>query len=196
MLAFAHPTAGTLASMRGVTVSLFALAAIACEDKAPSTVAERPSESITIPTAEREVEPEAPTVAVAPPIPEQLLEKLAIEREGSFALPEGTDGLTLPAAVALGEDLAFVGYAWAHSESDPVGQSRRWIGVASEPGPARELELDMGSIHAAISDGQGGALLVGTDGPIARRTSTCCSPSGTGSTASRTAPAGRKEAPA
>lgn len=153
--------------MRAATLSLFALAAIACEEKLAPPVVDQPSESITIPhqPTERELAPQAPTVAVTPTIPGQLLEKLAIEREGSFALPDSADELTLSAAVALGEGLAFVGRTWTRSELDPVGQSRRWIVVGPDKGPTRELELDAGSIHAAISDGQGGALLVGTDGP-------------------------------
>lgn len=90
-------------------------------------------------------------------IPGLLLEKLEIDREGTFALPEGADVITPRAAVALGDDLALVGDAQA-------GHSRRWVGLAPIKGPTRGTMLDAGTIRAAISDGKGGALLIGADG--------------------------------
>ncbi len=150
--------------MRSATVMLLALALVACEDKSNvAPVAEQPTEAI--PFSPLEPAPEVPTSDAPPEIPGQLLEKLAIEREGSFALAEGSE-LTLPAVVALGNDgLAFAGQAWTRGDLDSAGESRRWIGVVSGKGKARELEFGAGLIHAAISDGRGGALLVGTDGP-------------------------------
>jgi hypothetical protein len=167
-LVFKHPSWVAWRSRRATSVTLLAFAVVACdgEDKMAALGTERPTEAIRISPSEREVMSEAPTSDATPSIPGQLLEKLAIEREGRFALAAVTDELTLPAAVALGDDgLVFAGHTWTRGELDLVGQSRRWIGVVFGADPTLELGLDAGSIHAAISDGQGGALLVGTDGP-------------------------------
>ena len=107
--------------MRSATVMLLAFAAVACEgdDKVAPPDVTRPTEAITISSAEREVVSETPTSHAPPPIPGQLLEKLTIEREGSFALAESTE-LTLSAAVVLGDEhLAFAGQAWTCGDLDP-----------------------------------------------------------------------------
>jgi hypothetical protein len=151
--------------MRHAALLLLASLAIACE-RAPQVAAEeqaKHTEAVTPPPEraprEREVtgeQPEGP-----PPIPGLLLARLEIEREGSFALPEGTDELVPRTAVALGRGLALVGEAQVSREAP---QAWRWVGFVpneNEAGEGVSTKLDTGSIHAAIRDGKGGALLAG-----------------------------------
>jgi hypothetical protein len=113
---------------------------LGCEDNVAPTTAERLAEAITIPSVERELVPEEPIVDAPPPIPGQLLEKLVIEREGSFALPEGIKELTMSAAVALGDDgLAFVGQAWTRGELIPAfvrGVVGKFVGLRAMGAPS------------------------------------------------------------
>ncbi len=143
--------------MRRVGVTLLALAALGCEDEGKPAKVELHPKATTSPPIEHVVEREKPAADWPPPIPGLLLDKLAVEREGSFALPDGADQLTPRAAVAIGDGFALVGDA-------RVGHRQRWLGFAPGDGSARELSFDAGSITAAISDGDGGALLAGHAG--------------------------------
>ncbi|PRP96027.1 hypothetical protein [Enhygromyxa salina] len=153
--------------MRHAAIVLPGLLAIACESS-PQTITKEPTKQTRAAASQpSERTPPAPEKLVEtwpPAIPSLLLEKLEIERAGSFILPEGTNELTPRAAVALDRGFALVGEAVS---IDGPAQTRRWVGFVSTADRVSEgagVQLGTGSIHAAISDDKGGALLVGDVG--------------------------------
>ena len=99
-----------------------------------------------------------------PPVPALGLRTLKTARAGSFAFPEGTDELAPRAAVALGEGLALVGQVYLRRRPGRPPATWRWIGFVPEQGDATGRRLGEGSIRAAISNREGGALLAGNRG--------------------------------
>jgi hypothetical protein len=89
---------------------------------------------------------------------------LTASDEGRFAWPEGSDELMPRAAVAVRGGLLLVGQAYLDRQPRRISKSWRWLGFAPTSGEPSASKLDAGAIRAAISDGEGNALVVGTRG--------------------------------
>jgi hypothetical protein len=159
--------------MRRLAIVLPVVLALACE-RSSEAIAEEQAKQVevspSLSPAPAAPEPESidekePAAEAPAAIPSLQLTRLETEREGSFMLPEDTDELMPRAAVVLGRGFAVVGEAHARGRPDHPPQTWRWVGYVSDVDQASEgvgTKLAAGSIRAAVSDGKGGALLVGS----------------------------------
>jgi hypothetical protein len=99
-----------------------------------------------------------------PPVPTLASVVLTASDEGRFAWPEGTDELVPRATVAVRGGLLLAGQAYLDRQPRRISKSWRWLGFAPTSGEPSASKLDAGAIRAAISDGEGNALVVGTSG--------------------------------
>jgi hypothetical protein len=99
-----------------------------------------------------------------PPVPTLESLTLTASGEGVFAWPEGTDELAPRAAVAVRDGLLLVGQAYLDRQPRRLSSSWRWYGFVPTSGEASASMLDAGAIRAAIPDGEGNALVLGTRG--------------------------------
>lgn len=166
--------------MRRTAISLLGLLALACAKQDPQAPAQGadaanpPSPAAqpeSTPTPERaepaEIVRKDLLAVDLPPVPTLETLTLTPTREGSLALPDGTDELAPRAAVALGDGLLLAGQAYLDRHRVRPANSWRWLGfVPSTEAVAgsSSTKLESGAIRAAIADGQGGALLCGASG--------------------------------
>jgi hypothetical protein len=99
-----------------------------------------------------------------PPVPVLASVTLTANDEGRFAWPEGTDELAPRAAVAVRDGLLLAGQAYLGRKPRRPSPSWRWLGFVPTSGEPSASKLEAGAIRAAISDGEGNALVVGTRG--------------------------------
>lgn len=159
---------------------VLALIGLACAEPPPDAKSKRTEvKSEPQPAAEPAAEPskrEVPKPTAPPPIRKDLLAEdlppvptlepitLEVSDEGSFAWPEGTDELAPRAAVFVRDGLVLAGQAYLDRQPRRLSSSWRWLGFVPTSGEASASKLDAGAIRAAIADGEGNALLVGTRG--------------------------------
>jgi hypothetical protein len=161
------------AAMQRTATLLLALIGLACREPAPEVATEPP------PAAKQEAEPskrEVPQLTAPLPIRKDLLAEdlppvptlepvtLTALDEGAFAWPEGTDELAPRAAVVVRDGLLLVGQAYLDRQPRQISSSWRWLGFVPTSGEASASKLEAGAIRAAIADGEGNALLLGTRG--------------------------------
>lgn len=166
--------------MQRTLTLLLALIGLACSEP-PAEVRSGTAASATEPQrpAKQDAEPskrEVPKPTGPLPIREDLLAEdlppvptlepvtLTASDEGSFAWPEGTDELAPRAAVAVRGGLLLVGQAYLDRKPHRMSSSWRWLGFVPTSGEASASKLDNGAIRAAIADGDGNALVLGTRG--------------------------------
>lgn len=99
-----------------------------------------------------------------PPVPTLESLTLTASDEGEFAWPEGTDELMPRAAVAVRGGLLLAGQAYLGRKQHKLSSSWRWLGFVPTSGEASASKLEPGAIRAAIADGEGKALVLGTRG--------------------------------
>jgi hypothetical protein len=99
-----------------------------------------------------------------PPVPALSPVTLTTIDSGEFAWPEGTDELAPRAAVVVRDGLLLAGQAYVGRQPHRPSPSWRWLGFYPTSGEPSASKLDTGAIRAAISDGEGNAMVVGNRG--------------------------------
>jgi hypothetical protein len=166
--------------MQRTLTLLLALIGLACSEPpaevssgaaASTTAPQRPAKPDTEPSKREVPKPTGPLpiredllAEDLPPVPTLEPVALTVSDEGSFAWPEGTDELAPRAAVAVRGGLLLVGQAYLDRKPHRMSSSWRWLGFVPTSGEASASKLDNGAIRAAIADGDGNALVLGTRG--------------------------------
>jgi hypothetical protein len=169
--------------MHRTAISLLCLLALACTKQAPQA-----SEQGSDAAAKTDAKPPTPTepewtptrrkppeivrtdllALDLPAVPTLETLTLTPTREGSFAVPEGTDELAPRAAVELRGGLLLAGQAYLDRHPGRPSDSWRWLGftphASDDASSPSSTKSEPGAIRAAVADGQGGALLCGTSG--------------------------------
>jgi hypothetical protein len=164
------------AAMQRTATLLLALIGLACAEPPPEAKSEPAKPE---PAKVDEVEPAKPKPLEAepspltrkdllaenlPPVPTLESVTLTASDEGRFAWPEGTDELVPRAAVSVRGGLLLAGQAYLDRKPRKISKSWRWLGFVPTSGEPSASKLDEGAIRAAISDGEGNALVVGIRG--------------------------------
>jgi hypothetical protein len=165
------------AAMQRTATLLLALIGLACTEPRPEAKSEPEPKSadkeVAAPEPAKPEVPEPPKPAPIrkdllaenlPPVPALESMTLTASDEGSFAWPEGTDELAPRAAVAVRGGLVLAGQAYLDRQPRRISSSWRWLGFVPTSGEPSSSKLDAGAIRAAISDGEGNALVVGNCG--------------------------------
>jgi hypothetical protein len=160
--------------MQRTATLLLALIGLACTEPPQEAKSEPAGDPIVAPEP---VEPELPKLTRRPssirkdllaedlpPVPTLESVTLTASDEGSFPWPEGTDELVPRAAVAVRDGLLLAGQAYLARQPRRISRSWQWLGFVPRSGEPSSSKLDKGAIRAAIADGEGNALVVGTRG--------------------------------
>jgi hypothetical protein len=163
------------AAMQRTATLWLALIGLACTEPRPEAKSEsEPKSADKQVVAPEPAKPEVPKppppvrkdllAENLPPVPTLESVALTVRDEGNFAWPEGTDELVPRAAVAVRGGLLLAGQAYLDRQPRKISSSWRWLGFVPTNGEPSTSKLDAGAIRAAIADGEGNALVVGSRG--------------------------------